>query len=48
MSRQRAAGTSGVIVFGTEGMSVQARDGATINELFSIAKMTLERWPAAL
>lgn len=29
-------------------MSVQARDGATINELFSIAKMTLERWPAAL
>ena len=31
-----------------EGMSVQARDGATINELLSIAKMALDRWPAAI
>ena len=31
-----------------EGMSVQARDGATLNELLSIAKMTLDRWPAAI
>lgn len=31
-----------------EGMSVQARDGATIDELLSIAKMALDRWPAAI
>ena len=31
-----------------EGMSVQARDGATLNELLSIAEMALDRWPAMI